>query len=123
MKMLKNGWLLLALVSLGFFAQAQVAEDIITESSEPEDEQFIDGVVKKEIIYEKRILEYDHVREADIAWEKKIWRIVDIREKMNLPFGYPKQPFVSILLDATSSGEVNAFEKDDYIQTNLSYFF
>ncbi|MFT4971184.1 MAG: hypothetical protein ACI9JY_000382, partial [Saprospiraceae bacterium] len=58
----------------------------------------LDGLVERS---SRRILPYEHVREADIMWEKRIWRVIDIREKMNLPFGYPERPFFSILMDAT----------------------
>jgi gliding motility associated protien GldN len=37
-----------------------------------------------------RPLEYDFVRQSDIYWQKRIWRVIDFREKMNLPFIYPK---------------------------------
>ncbi|MBK9490167.1 MAG: gliding motility protein GldN [Haliscomenobacter sp.] len=51
------------------------------------------------------MLPYDQPREADIFWKKRIWRIIDVREKMNLPFAYPKRPFVSILLEAINNKE------------------
>ncbi|MFT4971663.1 MAG: gliding motility associated protein GldN, partial [Saprospiraceae bacterium] len=60
-----------------------------------------------------RILPYEHVREADIMWEKRIWRVIDIREKMNLPFGYPERPFFSILMDATTDGSLTAYSTED----------
>lgn len=35
---------------------------------------------------------YPQVREADIMWEKWVWRTIDMREKMNLGFYYPFEP-------------------------------
>ena len=58
-------------------------------------------------------LQHEYVREADIFWKKEIWRIIDCREKMNLPFKYPKRPFIEILIDAVKSGEVPAFGAND----------
>lgn len=35
-------------------------------------------------------MDYQYVREADLMWSKRIWRVIDLREKINLPLGYPK---------------------------------
>jgi len=48
-----------------------------------------------------------------LFWEKMIWRTIDVREKINLPFSYPKQPFFSILLDAARKGDITAYSTED----------
>jgi gliding motility associated protien GldN len=58
---------------------------------------------------ETRPLPYDHVREGDAFWSKMVWREIDFKEKMNLPFAYPKQPFVEILLEAALNSELDIF--------------
>ena len=87
---------------------AQVPDDIGLDDTEAENP--LDGLVERS---PRRILPYDHVREADIFWEKRIWRVIDIREKMNLPFGYPERPFFSILMDATTNGDLTAYSTED----------
>ncbi len=96
--------------------EADPVEDngIKTEVSEPEDgDAPLDDVVKKEIMTERRVLPYQPIRESDIFWEKRIWRVIDVREKMNLPFAYPEEPFFKILADAASNGELPVYTTDD----------
>lgn len=109
-------------------AVAQVPENIMTESSDPVDfidddntDGPVDDIVSKQITSEKRVLSYDPIREADIFWEKRIWRVVDVREKMNLPFSYPERPFFSIIMDAALAGDITTYStEDDKFTTPLS---
>jgi len=48
-----------------------------------------DGVYVKENIPGKRPVPYRQLREADIMWSKKIWQVIDCREKMNHPLYFP----------------------------------
>ncbi len=43
----------------------------------------------KDHVPNRKPIPYAHVREADVLWAKKIWRVLDLREKMNLPMFYP----------------------------------
>jgi gliding motility associated protien GldN len=38
-----------------------------------------------------------YVREADVMWSKRVWRVIDLREKMNLPMYYPVEPTVCLM--------------------------
>jgi len=40
----------------------------------------------------RRVVPYTHVREADVMWHKRIWREIDLREKINHPLYYPTRP-------------------------------
>jgi gliding motility associated protien GldN len=94
---------------------AQRPDDIImTESGEPLNQKRpVDDIVEKRTSFEKRVLPYDPVREADIFWEKRIWRVVDVREKMNLPFAYPPRPLFTILMDAAKNSEITVYSTED----------
>jgi len=92
----------------------QAKTQIITESSVPIEDIYLDGVVPRKLVLEKQLLAYEHVREADVPWEKRIWRVIDIREKINLPFAYPEMPFFSILAEAAENGEFKVFADEKF---------
>ena len=70
----------------------------------------LDGAYQKILKEEKEIIPYDFVREADVFWAKRIWRVIDVREKMNLPFKYPQEPLVSIIHNAALNGELTVYD-------------
>lgn len=86
-----------------------------TEVDEPVDtgEAPLDDIVKKQVMTERRVIQYQPVRESDVFWEKRIWRIIDVREKMNLPFSYPEEPFFKLLSDAATKGDMPVYSTDD----------
>jgi gliding motility associated protien GldN len=96
------------------WSQAETESVIITESSEPVEDTYLDDVVHRTMIFENRVLPYEPLREADIPWERRIWRIIDVREKINLPFIYPVQPFFSIIAEAAQSGEIKVFKDEAF---------
>lgn len=92
-------------VEIGF---GEAEDDVIEVSEAP-----LDDVVEKEIMRERRVLDYQPVREHDIFWQKRIWRIIDVREKMNLSFVYPEAPFFNIIKDAAVSGDLPVYSTED----------
>ncbi len=94
---------------------AQSPEASLTESGEPVDEGDlpVDGIVEKKLTVEHRVLPYDDIREIDIFWEKRIWRVIDVREKMNKHFIYPDRPFFKILLDAAINEDITVYSPED----------
>jgi gliding motility associated protien GldN len=74
-----------------------------------------DGIYDKTATEKMQPIPYVPLREADVIWSKRIWRIIDLREKMNQPFYYPVNPqngwksFVQILLDALKEGTITAY--------------
>jgi len=58
------------------FAKAQVSD-------------VLDGVYVKEHVPARKPIPYHHLREADMMWSKKMWRMLDLREKINHPLYFP----------------------------------
>lgn len=52
----------------------------------------INGAYIKEHIPTKQMIKYTYLREADVMWEKRVWRRIDLREKMNFTLYYPLEP-------------------------------
>jgi gliding motility associated protien GldN len=40
----------------------------------------------------RKPIPYTTLREADVMWSKRVWRVIDLREKMNFPLYYPTSP-------------------------------
>ena len=55
-------------------------------------------------------LEYQCQREADVFWSKNIWRVIDVRQKMNKPFAYPPRPLVQIIHEAAMRGDISVYD-------------
>ena len=64
----------------------------VTESGNTPDNTPRDNFYDRYMYKEKQILAYDFIHEKDVFWEKRIWRVIDVREKMNHPFIYDKYP-------------------------------
>lgn len=76
----------------------------------------LNDITTRTVVSDKPVLPYDALSERDIFWQKTVWRVMDIREKINLPFIYPSAPFFDILTNAAKSGELTLYssEKDDF---------
>lgn len=53
--------------------------------------QVLDGIYEKEHVPSRKPVPYTHLREADVMWSTRIWRMMDLREKLNHQFFYPSQ--------------------------------
>jgi gliding motility associated protien GldN len=87
-----------------------------------------DGVYDKTAITHVQPIPYPYLREADIVWTRRIWRMLDMREKLNQPFYFPEKPqnswksFVQILMDGLKEGTITAYSSEsDQFLVPLTY--
>ncbi|MES2267633.1 MAG: gliding motility protein GldN [Bacteroidota bacterium] len=77
----------------------------------------IDGYYKKNNILSAKVTPYANLREADVMFAKRVWREIDLREKMNQYLGSPKGRLIDVLMNAIDLGELTAYDpaptKDD----------
>lgn len=70
-----------ALIALGFAATVPSVGQTV-----------LDGAYIKEHTKTQRVVPYPHIREADVMWYHRVWRDIDLTEKINHPLYYPTDP-------------------------------
>jgi gliding motility associated protien GldN len=77
-----------------------------------------DGITKLEMLQDKEPVPYPPLRESDIFWSRRVWRIIDLRERLNYPLYYPtvviqsRRSFVQAVVSAIQSGTIKAYDTD-----------
>ena len=88
-----------------------------------------DAAIEINLVKDRTPLAYEHIREDDAVYRQRVWREIDVHQKMNLPFTYKafedngNQRFISILLNLIKSGEITAFDAtaDDRFTTPMTF--
>jgi gliding motility associated protien GldN len=89
------------------------AQDILTPEK-------MNSVYKKEKHHNKKVQKYVPLRQADIMWSRKIWREIDMRQKINHPFYYPendgeghtisdRKSLIDVIYSAILEGSITAY--------------
>ena len=104
------------LLGLFFFLSPSLFAQVVDE---PEDNS--DGFYTKEselIENGKKAFDFPYVREADVVWAHRVWRVIDFKEKINQVFYYPTVPdqgrknLFTILDEALTEGRIRGFNDD-----------
>ena len=88
-----------------------------------------DNAIERNLVKERTPLAYEHIREDDATYMQRVWREIDVKEKMNLPFvykadgDYGNQRFIMILLNALKNDSLVAFDAtvDDRFTTPITF--
>jgi gliding motility associated protien GldN len=81
--------------------------------------QPLDGVYNKYNSTNREPIPYTSLREADVMWSKRIWRVIDMRQKINLPFYYPtdeqkgRKSLMQILYKGIQENTIKAYSTGD----------
>ncbi len=62
-------------------------------------------------VRERKVVPYASLRDADVVYAKILYRVIDVREKKNLPLKWEKNPMWRVLKTAAEAGEDNGYGK------------
>jgi len=105
---------ILIVFSLGFILTSNAQSNVM------------DGIYEKEHVPARKPIPYYHLREADAQWSKKVWRLLDLKEKENHPLYYPKEPqdtrvsLVQLMLDGIVNEGITVYEFNEANEFNTS---
>ncbi len=100
--------LLIPVLFLGLFFNGNKAEA-----------QVLDDVYVKEHVPSRRPIPYKFLREADAMYKKRVWRVIDLREKINLNLYYPttkiadRMSLIDLLMWGINTEGLTAYNTDD----------
>ena len=100
-----------------FFLQGEEEEETeVLESSQftEDDGDYLDDIVRFPGDENLRVLDYAPIDPIDVVWQRRMWRIIDLREKMNQAFKNEDRPLFSILNDLALEGEIKVFEDEKF---------
>jgi gliding motility associated protien GldN len=110
-KLFTNTFLVITISA--FCSNDVIAQDVLNVED-------MNSVYKKELTLNKKVQSYTPLREADVMWSRKIWREIDLREKMNHPFYYPendgvgsttgdRRSLIDVIYSAIKEGSITAY--------------
>ncbi len=103
--------LILAFIMLGLVSSAQVFQ--------PGD--YRDGIYDKENSVNRKFIPYTYLREGDVQFSKRVWRNVDLREKINQPLNLPKKftsnklSLMQLVVKGILEGNIIAFDDEEFL--------
>ncbi len=91
--------------------------------------QIIDGAYKRTDVYNRKPTPMPYIREADVMWRKKVWRIIDLREKINQPLYFPTKEvdgrynLVNLMIQGVKDGKLTAYDakNDDEFKVPMTF--
>ncbi|MBP9152564.1 MAG: gliding motility protein GldN [Flavobacteriales bacterium] len=101
------------------FISSVILGIVMAISFEGFSQNVLDGVYVKEHYPTRKVIPYTHLREADVMWSTRIWRKLDLREKINQPLYYPtesiknRRSLTQVMIEAVREGSLTAYDPLD----------
>lgn len=119
MKKLNTILAIIAIALIPFVGLAQAPQGGGAEVIKPP--KYPDGIYTKENSANRRPIPYTSLREADVMWSRRVWRQINLKEKINHPLYYPTTPILDrkSLFDVLKegvlkTGSITGFEDDEF---------
>ncbi len=102
---------------------------LVVATAKESNSQIIDGAFKRNDVYKRKPTPLPYPREADVMWSKKVWRIIDLREKMNQTLYFPtkevegRRNLVNLFIEGIKDGKLTAYDAklDDEFKIPMTF--
>lgn len=89
---------------------------VISVSATAQVQTVLDGAYVREHNPTRKVIPYPNLREADVMWARRVWQVIDLRQKMNQPLYLPvdatearKNLFDVIRIGLLEEGSITAY--------------
>jgi len=74
-------------------------------------QEVIDGAYKRSmnLSVSKDPIKLPEIQEQDVMFSWTILRVIDLNQKLNMPFTHPKSMLINVLMDALKKGDLNGY--------------
>lgn len=88
----------------------------------------LDGIYVKEHNPTRQVVQFAYLREADVMWSKRVWEVIDLKQKINLPLRFPREgdtkdraSLIETLMISIEEGSLTAYNTlDDEFTTPMT---
>jgi len=60
------------------------------------------------------VIQRPYLRQADVKFRRRIWRVIDLRQKLNKAWTWPRSPISQVFWELGTKGLVRAYANDSF---------